>query len=67
LEGFFSSAVAKSSSANGISVLASDCIQLDPKAIARIREGTGNHHFAIRAKADLTGDRRRNLRLPEED
>jgi len=67
LERFRSSAVAKSSSANGISVLASDRIQLDPKAIARIRDGTGNHHFAIRAKADLKGDRRRNLRLPEED
>jgi hypothetical protein len=41
----------------------SDRIQLDPKAIARIRDGTGYHHFAVRAKADLTRDLRRNLRI----
>jgi len=42
---------------HGIPALASDRIQLDPKAIARLRAGTGYHHFAVRANTDLTGDR----------
>ena len=47
-----------------ISALASDRIQLDPKVIALIRDGTGDHYFAVRAKAHLMGDLRRNLRIP---
>src|SRR5437870_4364771 len=42
-------------SGDRISALASDRIQFDPKVIALIRDGTDDHDFAVRAKADLTG------------
>ena len=46
-----------------ISVLASNPFQFDPKAIAHVGDGTGYDQFAVCAKADLTGDLRRNLRI----